>query len=190
MATRFDRDGVLITAAFTADEAALLANLVSQLIELLRDDEHTRAESGDDDLSAIIGAMGSTEAPADPVVARLLPEGYRGDEEAAADFRRFTEAGLRSGKISAADEVLSALGDASLADQVTVELTEEQGTVWLRCLNDLRLSIGTRLEITEDDEEDRFDRLGADDPVRWTYEVYMWLGWLQESLVEAMSGRW
>jgi hypothetical protein len=186
MATRFERDGVLITVAFTGDEAALLANLVSQLVELLRDDEHTRAESTDDGLAAIIGAMGSTQAPDDPVVARLLPEGYRGDEEAAADFRRFTEAGLRAGKISAADEVLEALGDTTFADQVTVELSEQQGTVWLRCLNDLRLSLGTRLEVTEDDD-DRFERLDTDDPVRWTYEVYMWLGWLQESLVEAMS---
>jgi len=87
------------------------------------------------------------------VVARLLPDGYRGDDEAAGEFRRFTEVGLRSGKVDAAQRVLDDLGDTELADRVTVSLDGEAALIWARCLNDLRLSIGTRLEVTEDDEQ-------------------------------------
>ncbi len=180
------RRGGAITATFSRDEATLLANLVAQLVELLRDDENTRKESSGDDLEELVGAFGSTEPPTDPVMVRLLPAGYREDDAAAGEFRRFTEAGLRSGKVVAAEEVLGDLGDPSEADQVSVTLRGEASLVWARCLNDLRLSIGTRLEVTEDDEN-RFDALDPDDPVRWTYDVYIWLGWLQESLVQAMA---
>jgi Domain of unknown function (DUF2017) len=186
VATRFVRKKHLISARFTADEATLIANLVAQVIELLRDDENTRSGSADDDLADLVGAFGSSVAPSDPVVARLLPDGYRGDDEAAGEFRRFTEVGLRSGKVDAAQRVLDDLGDTELADRVTVSLDPEAALIWARCLNDLRLSIGTRLEVTEDDEQ-RFGALDDDDPVRWTYDVYVWLGWLQESLIEAMS---
>jgi Domain of unknown function (DUF2017) len=186
VATRFVRKKHLISARFTTDEATLIANLVAQVIELLRDDENTRSGSADDDLADLVGAFGSSVAPSDPVVARLLPDGYRGDDEAAGEFRRFTEVGLRSGKVDAAQRVLDDLGDTELADRVTVSLDPEAALIWARCLNDLRLSIGTRLEVTEDDEQ-RFGALDDDDPVRWTYDVYVWLGWLQESLIEAMS---
>lgn len=186
MATRFVRKKHLISARFNADEATLIANLVAQVIELLRDDENTRSGSSEDDLAELVGAFGSSVAPSDPVVARLLPDGYRGDDEAAGEFRRFTEVALRSGKVEAAQRVLDDLGDTELADRVTVSLDAEAALIWARCLNDLRLSIGTRLEVTEDDEQ-RFGALDDDDPVRWTYDVYVWLGWLQESLIEAMS---
>ena len=186
MATRFTRKRGAITAKFSADEATLIANLVAQVVELLRDDENTRSTSSDDGLAELVGAFGSSVAPSDPVVARLLPDGYRGDDEAAGEFRRFTEVGLRSGKLAAAESVLADLGDTTLADRVTVSLDADAALTWARCLNDLRLSIGTRLEVTEDDEQ-RFGALDDDDPVRWTYDVYVWLGWLQESLIEAMN---
>lgn len=215
MASRFVRKKGLISAKLSADEAMLVANLVSQVIELLRDDENTRSGSADDDLAKLVGGFGSTIAPTDPVVARLLPDGYRGDEEAAGEFRRFTEVGLRSAKLTAAEQVLADLGvfdedddvddadvddaevddgsddadkrSAGKADQVKVSLDADGALTWARCLNDLRLSIGTRLEVSDDDSDDRFAVLDPDDPVRWTYEVYIWIGWLQESLIEAMA---
>ena len=46
---------------------------------------------------------GPTSAPEDPVLARLFPTAYPDDEEAAAEFRRFTEGGLRDGKAGGRD---------------------------------------------------------------------------------------
>src|SRR5215471_8482565 len=59
-----------------------------------------------EDLAAMIGATGPTSPPADPVLARLLPDAYRDDPEAAGEFRRYTEQGLRSDKVAAAQTVL------------------------------------------------------------------------------------
>src|SRR5262249_58708344 len=62
-----------------------------------------------EDLAAALGATGPTSPPEDPVLARLLPDAYRDDPEAAGEFRRFTEQGLRSGKVAAAQTVLATL---------------------------------------------------------------------------------
>ena len=62
-------------------------------------------------------------------------------------------------------------------------MDREQADAWLGCLNDLRLVLGTRLEVTEDTELD----LRRDDPRAQALTVYGWLGWLQESLLEAMT---
>ena len=84
----------------------------------------------------------------DPVLGRLLPDGHRGDPELAADYRELTESSLRSGK---ADDL--AIVRATLPDGGgEVRLDREQAGAWLRSSNDLRLALGTRLDITEDTE--------------------------------------
>jgi hypothetical protein len=65
----------------------------------------------------------------------------------------------------------------------TVELTEEEALAWLGVLNDLRLALGVRLDITED-----FDGLVApDDPDAAAKHLLSYLGWLEEHLVQALS---
>ena len=188
MATRFVRSAEgTITCSFAGEEAVVLTNLLAQLVELLSDDRAERGESGgDDELARLIGRMGSTEPPSDPVLHRLLPPAYA-DEEQAGEFRRFTEADLRTAKVDGARAVIDDLGDASESDRVTLSLGDDDALTLLRTLNDLRLTLGTRLEVSEEDPEDRFDALPEDDPTRWTYEVYAWLGWLQETLVDALD---
>ena len=170
------------------DEAAVLANLLSQLVELLSDDRAERGESGadDDELSRMIGRMGSTEPPVDPVMRRLLPPAYA-EEEEAGEFRRYTESALRTAKVEGAQAVIDDLGDSSQSDRVTLHLAEPEALTLLRTLNDLRLTLGTRLDVSESDPDDRFDSLPDEDPTRWTFEVYAWLGWLQETLVDALD---
>ena len=60
-----------------------------------------------------------------------------------------------------------------------------QAHAWLRCLNDLRLTLGTRLEVTEDFYE-RAEELNWDDPRYALYAVYDWLGLLQDTLVRSL----
>jgi hypothetical protein len=114
----------------------------------------------------------------DPVIARLLPDGHRGDPELAADYRDLTEASLRSGK---ADDLAMVRATLPL-DGGEVRLDVEQAGAWLRTSNDLRLAMGTRLDITEDTEPPE-EVTGEEDQ---QLAVYYWLTALQGSLVDAL----
>ncbi|GAA1777601.1 DUF2017 domain-containing protein [Actinomadura chokoriensis] len=167
------REGVRVR--LEADEAALLRTLMEQLLALIGD-----APAADDELAAM-GIAENAEKPDDPVLARLFPDAYRDDGEAAGEFRRYTEMGLRDGKREAAGTVLGALTD----EGADVVLDDEQAQSWLRALNDVRLALGTRLDITEDwyDQADRMDPL---DPRATLFTVYEWLTMLQDGLVQVL----
>lgn len=178
-------------ATFTSAEADLLRHLAAQLVELLRD-EATTGASEVDPLEAMLDFTGPTAAPDDPVLARLFPTAYPDDDEAAADFRRFTEGGLRDGKVAAAMAVIEALQESGLGDQpesgefIDVELDEPAAMSWLRALTDLRLAVGTRLGVEEGDE-DYWAALPDEDPRAQVHDIYDWLGFLQETLVHAVE---
>jgi Domain of unknown function (DUF2017) len=181
-----------------AAEASLLRSLVGQIMALVEPDESAvRADPdpgpgpapgpgpGDDSelaaLEAMLHAPGADSPPEDPVLARLLPDAYRDDPESAGEFRKYTEPALRSAKYAAAKEMLDSLPE----EGGRIQLTQDQALSWLKALNDVRLALGVRLGVTEE-FEDQWSRLKPDDP-QWTaFEVYAWLGAVQESLVQAM----
>jgi uncharacterized protein DUF2017 len=134
-----------------------------------------------EDLARLLGQSGPATPPDDPVLARLLPDAYTGDAEAAGDFRRFTEQELRNGKAAAARTVLATLPEQG----GRVRLSEEEAQVWLRALNDVRLALGVRLSITEDFEARAAD-LDPADPRSAYMWIYDWLTFLQETLVRAL----
>jgi len=186
----FRRSRGRVSARFTAAQAVILRNLVSQVAELMG----TAADPGAaepaaagepalsiEELAAAIGASGPSSPPEDPVLARLLPDAYRDDPEAAGEFRRYTEQGLRSGKVAAAQTVLDTLP----AGGGHVRLRPDDAQAWLRALNDVRLAIGTVLGITED-YEDEMEAASWADPRSAYLEVYHWLGYVQDSLVRAL----
>jgi hypothetical protein len=213
----FRRSRGKVSARFSASQAVILRNLVSQVAELMggaaaqpgaaeagvADSGTADAGAADPgtagpgpgdgpagrgepdlspaDLAAMLGATGPTSPPQDPVLARLLPDAYRDDPEAAGEFRRYTEQGLRSGKVAAAQTVLATLP----AEGGQVRLGPEDAQAWLRALNDVRLAIGTVLGITED-YEDELEAASWTDPRSAYLEVYHWLGYLQDSLVRAL----
>ena len=173
-------------ARLTAAEASLLRSLVGQIMSLVESSPaDTPAGEPDDDLAALEAMLhgpGADKIPEDPVLARLLPDAYRDDPEAAGEFRRYTEPALRSAKHQAAQEMLDTLPDAG----GRIQLTQDQALSWLKALNDVRLALGVRLGVTEDFEE-QWARLKPGDP-QWTaFEVYAWLGAVQESLVQALA---
>jgi len=75
------------------------------------------------------------------------------------------------------------VGDSAGVD---VELDAAGVDVWLRCLTDVRLALGTRLEVDEDDEV-RWELLGDDDPAKAMHDVYDWLGFVQETLLRSLG---
>jgi hypothetical protein len=187
---RHRRSGACV-ATFTAFEADLLRSLAGQLIELLRNESAT-AEIQSDPLESLLDFSGPTTAPDDPVLARLFPTAYPDDEEAAADFRRFTESTLRDGKAGAAAAIIDTLEEAGLTTEpadgtyIDVELDEGAAMTWMRSFTDMRLAIATRLGIEEGDEEHWLE-LPDDDPRAQVHDIYDWLGYLQETLVHAAS---
>jgi len=188
--TRHRRSGAVI-ATFSGFEADLLRSLASQIVELLH---HEAAVPDDrDPLEALMDFSGPTTAPEDPVLARLFPTAYADDEEAAAEFRRFTEGTLREGKAKAAGTIIDTLEDAGLPDElredgltIDVEMDEPTAQTWMRSFTDIRLALATRLGVEEGDEEYWYS-LPDDDPRAQAHDIYEWVGWLQETLVGALS---
>lgn len=186
---RHRRSGTCV-ATFSAYEADLLRSLAGQLIELLRNEE--AVPTNQDPLEALLDFSGPTTEPDDPVLARLFPTAYPDDEDAAGDFRRYTESGLRNGKADAAAGLIDALEEGGLADEpeqgvfVDVELDPGAAVSWMRTLTDMRLAIAVRLGVEEGDD-DYWAELAEEDPRSQVHDIYMWLGFLQETLVEAAS---
>jgi Domain of unknown function (DUF2017) len=115
------------------------------------------------------------EAPEDPSLERLFPPAYD-DAEDEAEYRRLM-----------GDELLEGRRRALRVIEETLDqdrLTKEQAEAWLTALNDLRLVLGTRLDVTE---EMLLERLRPDDPDAFEISLYAYLSWLQEQLVDALA---
>lgn len=188
---RHRRSGAVI-ANFSGFEADLLRSMASQIVELLRNEAAVPPDT-QDPFEAMMDFSGPTSEPDDPVLKRLFPTAYPDDDEAASEFRRFTEGTLRNGKAEAAVAIIDGLEEAGLPPQLTeeglmidVELDEETAQMWMRSFNDIRLAIATRLDVEEGDEEFWYS-LPDDDPRSQAHDIYEWVGWLQETLVGALT---
>jgi hypothetical protein len=139
-----------------------------------------------DPLAAMVGISENARVPDDPAVRRLLPDASRDDPEAAREFRRFTERGLRARK----QEAL-ATARATLDAGPSLLLTDEQARSWVTALTDVRLVLAERLGLRTDEDADQLHvtLAGADDddPVAWLAAVYDFLTWLQETLVAVLQ---
>ena len=182
----------LIIANFTGFEADLLRSLASQIVELLRN-EAAVPDDARDPFEAMMDFSGPTSEPDDPVLRRLFPTAYTEDPDAAAEFRRFTEGSLRDGKAAAACLIIDGLEEAGLPSEfsedglmIDVELDEPTAETWMRSFTDIRLALATRLGVEEGDEE-RWYALPDDDPQAQAHDIYEWVGWLQETMVEALT---
>lgn len=165
--------GSKLTLKLDAAELGVLTQLFDQMAELLEDPD---SENNSDPLAKLLNMSGSTQISEDPALARLFPDGYSGDEHASADFRRFTEQDLRAQKIAALSVARETLAEFSGKSTIT----PQQAQHWLKALNDLRLVLGTRLEIT--DEDDRYR--DSDEP---GIQLYNYLTYLQGTLIDALT---
>lgn len=189
----WERAGDTVMAKIDRQEAAVLRGMVGSIEEML---QARQAEAPQDELAALTGIRtGPTTTPDDPIMARLLPDFHRLDDEddagrdggksdqdrdSAAALRSLHEPELLDLKTGVAGVVL----DTCPPGGGPVELTLEQADAWLSAINDVRLALGTTLDVSEDMP----DQLPDDDPRAPHLGVYHWLTWLQESLVAALAG--
>lgn len=167
-----------IVATFDEAERDVLINLAEQIIELLAErHEHEH----DDPLAAMVGITVHDTPPEDEVLLRLLPNAYA-DQHDASEFRRYTESVLRNKKSAHAMAMRAHLKST---ENGTIELNHDAANAWLGGINDIRLALGVRLKV-ESRSREELELLAPDDPMRGVYAVYTWLGWLQESLVDAL----
>jgi Domain of unknown function (DUF2017) len=164
--TFFRRSGADCVATFREDEVRVLRKVAEEVVGLL-------TEGFDHD---------------DPVVNRLFPDAYPNAPRESADFRRFTEGELKTAKIDQAGAILAALPEDGGGE---VRLDPETADCWLRALNDARLALGIRLDISDDTLLDmEFDEAVRDDPASprvFQLSVYSYLGYLQDSLLSALT---
>ena len=112
----------------------------------------------------------------DAAVARLFPVAYRDDPDRETEFRLLARDELRSSHLAA----LATLEESAGAER----LDEEQLLAWMRAVNDVRLVLGTRLDVTEEGAERPTD---VTDPRAPAFAVYDFLTWLQGEIVDALS---
>lgn len=181
--SRFRRTRAGIEVRLSPAEAAMLRRLLGDLLELLGEADEEAAPA--DPLEAMLGsAQGPQQSPEDPVLARLFPDAYTDDAAASAEYRGLMDGELRTTKLSAARSTLDSLEELSSGK---LRLDDATAQAWLLSINDLRLSLGTRLEVTEE-LADQIEALPEDDPRLPGLTAYLWLGWLQETLLDAYAG--
>lgn len=182
-----------MVAQLSQQEAAVIRGLVSQIKDMLTG---RSAETPQDELAELTGIRtGPTEPPEDKVLERLLPDFFRTDvadavagpdnetdENSAGALRSLHEPELVQAKTEVADLVLNTCP----VDGGAVQLTGEQADQWLTALNDVRLALGTALEVGEDGEDDLVDDAETDELRREHLGVYHWLTWVQDNLVTAL----
>jgi hypothetical protein len=161
----FRRYGAHCVATLAPDEVRVLRKVASEVVGLLTDGfDHS-----------------------DPVVGRLFPDIYPDEPADSSEFRQYTEGELKTAKIDQAGAVLAALPPPTGGE---VRLDAEAAEAWLRALNDARLAMGTRLEIKDGmdlgEELDEAVRVDPSSSRVFQLSVYAYLGYLQESLLNAL----
>jgi hypothetical protein len=173
-----------IQANLETAEAAVLIQLSRELAGVL-------AGAGEDPEPGARGipepGAGRVRQEPDPVVARLFPRAYLDptEEEAESEWQRFARPDLVEGRKEAMETLLRTLAGARQhRGGLEVTLTSEEADAWLAVINDLRLALGTHLEVTEDTTPADLD---PDDPATPPFAVYWWLGYLEEHLVDVLA---
>jgi uncharacterized protein DUF2017 len=181
-----------VSAKLDDGERTLLAHLFVEVWELLGSE--SEGGPGDvgggaadaDPLEAMVGIGTATDAPEDPALARLLPSAHRDDGDVAAEFRRYTEQGLRERKRAGLETARRTLGRDGALD-----LDRDEARAWIVALTDVRLVLGERLELRTDEDAEELaaalSEFDEDDPRGYLMAIYDFLTWLQESLVHALA---
>lgn len=149
-----------LRAQLDADETALLRELLDEMRRLL-----------DADIPR-----------ADPVRSRLFPDAYE-DSADASDYHALVGDELMEAKKEALRVVRERIGQSG---SLRTSIPDEEIPSWLALLTDLRLAIGTRLDVTQEKMEAELDPSDPDTPAM---SVLHWLGWIQGSILEEIADR-
>jgi hypothetical protein len=189
---KFTRRRGMITTQLSAYEVELLTSLVKQLVELVSDGEPVGLPGGPDaadPFEALVADLevdpDEPEVSEDPVLKRLFPDAYPHDTTASSEFRRFTERDLRATKVAEAQVVLDRLATTELGAR-DLRIPRDEVEAWLRTLTSVRLAVATRLGISDAAAADELSALPEDDPRSFMVSVYDWLGFAQETMINAL----
>jgi hypothetical protein len=139
-----------------AEEAALLRQVVDEITQVIAGDEPT------------------------PIHDRLFPDAFE-DPEETRKYNTMVRDELKSNKLRALTAMRETLGDSG---RVSATLPTSEAHLWLTALTDIRLAIGVRLDVSEEDMGREPDPA---DPDGLALVVLHWLGWLQETMVENLD---
>ena len=154
MAGPFRRRRGKFTVNLGTGERELLSELCRQSRELLEEEDPS----------------------SDPSIARLFPAAYKDDPLQSLEFETNLGDTPRSGKLAAID-TLERTVEAT-------ELTEEELLVWMGAVNDFRLLLGTRIDITEESTEQDYPEGDANHDA---FQVYAYLTWLEDRMLRALG---
>lgn len=173
--------GPKLRSEIDVNEEAVLRSLIESVRGMLAD----RADSAPQDPLAELTGMrtGCSKPPEEAALARLLPDFHKPDPrddggDLNGALRSLHEPEIIDAKCEAADVVLRTLPSGG----GKIVLTMEQADAWLAALNDVRLALGSALEI----EPDMPEELDEGDPRAPHLPVYHWLTWMQDSLIQAL----
>lgn len=151
---RADRHGT-VTVRLADEERSLIGEIIEQLRELLM----TTSSAGE----------------VEPSLRRLYPTAYPDDEQRDAEFQELMRDQLLARRLENL-EVVEATLDAEVLDG-------DQASAWMAAVNDARLVLGTRLDVSEED----LPPTGTDDPLAYAHHVYHYLGALLDELVRSLD---
>ncbi|MBV9292048.1 MAG: DUF2017 domain-containing protein [Frankiales bacterium] len=182
------REAPGLVVSLVAEEAAIVGVLAAQVAAMLAEDNAAADPDAADPLVSLTGLDDSApaERPSDPALQRLLPDAYSDDAEAAGEFRRLTDGELRREKVDALTLLVDACADPT-DGSVRVGLDDAVAERWLQAINDVRLVLGVRLDVTEDMSE-RWSNLDPADPQLPLLLGYDLLSLLQQEIIEALDG--
>jgi hypothetical protein len=154
-------------------------------------DDRVRVRLGHDEVAILRGLPDQlrtvlAEGADEPVNQRLFPPAYLdvADVERDAEYQRLVHDDLVKEKLANLDLLTATLARGSAGvRRWTVELTAEEAAAWLGVINDLRLALGVRLDITEDYDGE----VDLRDPRAPAFHLLSYLGWLEEQLLEALQ---
>jgi hypothetical protein len=151
---RREDDGFVL--AVRPDDRRVVADLVAQLRDAILD------------------------GTADDRFRRLFPAAYHQDVELDEEYQRLMHGELLASRLDSlnrAHELLSRDADAEV-----VSLSEDEIDSLMKSVNDLRLVLGTLLDIQENEPT-----IDEDDPAYPQFHLYTYLGWLLEWIIRV---RW
>jgi hypothetical protein len=112
-----------------------------------------------------------------PGLRRFFPPAYPDDPVRTAEY----DAMVREELVAGREKSLEIMERTIDANRLDAELM----AAWLSALNDLRLFLGTSLDVTEETYE---EPINADDPNAQALAIYSYLGWLEEQAIAALAG--